>query len=585
MAASRPGSAAPRFLATAYLLLALLFAAVVSILALQQHLSVPYNDDWRLLDDMYGSPLGEWLLSVQNGHRIPATLLLLYLDQLWADGRMHLLVAAMLACAWLTAGLLALAMRGAGDSDRALRRVLLGFAIFALFWSGAVYNFQWGVNHGSVWTPMWIFLSLFALARARDRIGTREGTRDLLLAGIGALLATFGHGMGFLTWGALLAMAAAARMPWRAGAALAAGAAASIALYGVGVFGSQGVPFGPRVLLDYLVAHPSDLFLFVCAFAGAPLGWALRGLGWIEEPGILAVSTQVGALGACLACGYGVLLWRRGAALPGFGLAGFGLMVFVLGSGLIVGLMRLAIFGAAQAVERRFVSWATLFWIGGAWALGSLAAGPRARLALAGCLSALSLAMLPALIEAREYGIARDEGVRDVALVLALGASPDALLLGVTRQSSEVVRRVAQHLSREKRSPFDDERSGLAGTPFAERFEATEERVCGRSPALLQPVPGSDLATVRGALDPDAEAPAYLVVVDSRGVIRGLGEERAVPRAQAPGRRWAGVIAGFASQERYAAWAVLRDGRSACSVGMPADGSRGRALRAQGPPA
>jgi len=567
MEASRPRCAAPRLLSTAYLVSVLGFAAVVSVLALRQHLSVPYNDDWRLLDDMYRTPLGPWLLSVQNGHRIPATLLLLYLDQTLADGRMHLLVAAQVVCAWITAGILALALRGPGHPDRELRRVLLAFGIFALFWSQSAYNFQWGVNHGSVWTPMWIFLALFALARARDRTHEPGRAGPVLLAAGAAVLATFGHGLGFLTWGALLAMGVAGRMPWRVVAGLAAGALASIGLYSIGLFGSKSVPIGSDLLLDFLVAHPSELILFICAFAGAPIGWALHGLGLVGANEMLRLSTAVGALAATSACAYGALVWRRSAALTDFAFAGFGLMVFVLGGGLIVGLTRLALFGAAQAVERRFLSWSTLFWIGGAWALGSLAAGRGARLALAGSLAALSLVMLPARFEARAYGVARDERVLDVALALVLGAPPDELLLGVTRQSPEIVRRVAERLSRDGRSPFDDERSGLAGASFAERFTQARADACEGDSELAWRARGTDLATVQGRIDRNGIAPAYFILVDSKGIVRGLGEERPARGAAAPGRHWGGVVADFTSTERYIAWAVLRDGRSACRLG------------------
>ncbi|MFI5216847.1 MAG: hypothetical protein ACHQ3O_09925 [Candidatus Limnocylindria bacterium] len=567
MEPSRPGSAAPRLLSTAYLLSVLGFAAAVSALALRQHLRVPYNDDWRLLDDMYRAPLGEWIFSVQNGHRIPATLLLLHLDQTLAGGRMHLLVAASLACAWITAGALWLMPRGPDASEPELRRVLLGFGIFALFWSGAAYNFQWGVNHGSVWTPMWLLLALIALARARDRIGKPGAARPLLLSAGASVLATFGHGMGFLAWGALLAMAVAGRMPWRWGVGLAAGAIASIALYSVDLFGSKSVPIGADLLLDYGVAHPDELIRFVCAFVGAPVGWALYGFDLVGVQGMLGLSTAVGAPAAILACVYGALVWRRRASLPALGFAGFGLMVFVLGGGLIVGLTRLAIFGASQAVERRFLSWSTLFWIGGAWALGSLAAGRRARVALAVSLAALPLALLPALFEAREYGVWRDEPVYDVALVLLLGAPPDALLLGVTRQSPEIVERVAEQLRRDGRSPFDDERAGLAGARFAERFRPLPTQGCGGGSELAWRVRGAGLATLRGRIDREGDAPAYFVLVDSGGSVRGLGEERPAPAKAPPGRHWAGVIAGFSPHERYQAWAVLRDGRSACRLG------------------
>ena len=575
MKASLPTCAGPRLLSIGYLLSVLGFAATVSVWVSWQHLSVPYLDDWRLLDEMYRTPLGAWLLSVQNGHRMPATLLLIHLDQTLAGGRMHLLVAASLACAWITAGVLALGLRDPGASEGDLRRALLGFGIFALFWSRAAFDFQWGVNHCSVWTQMWIFLSLFALVRAKDGIGGPAAARWVLLAAGAAGLASFGHGMGFLTWGSLIAMAAARRMPWRVSVGLAAGALVCVGLYSLGVFGSENAPTGAGSLLALLVDRPGDLVHFVCAFVGAPVGWALRGLDWVGANGMLALSTEVGAHAVLLACAYGVLVWLRGAALPGFGLAGFGLMVFVLCGGLIVGLTRLEFYGATQAVDRRFLGWSTLFWIGSAWAVGSLASGRAARLALVGSLAALSLAMLPACFEAYEYGVTRKGRADDLALALQLGARPDALLVDVMRQSPEVVGRAAEHLSRERRSPFDDERSGLAGAPFAARFTAAERQPCGSAPEVRWRDPGGELATVWGRLDPDGVALAYLVLVDSKGIIRGTGDERLAPRGAEPGRRWGGVIAPFASGERYTAWAVLRDGRTVCRAGVIEPGARG----------
>ena len=573
-----------RLLSIAVLVAALGFAAAISSFALFRHIRVPHHDDWFLLDEMYRSPLGSWVFSIQNGHRLPATLLLLYLDQTWAGGRMHLLVVAAQASAWISALALALALRSPMASDPLLHRTLLAFGIFALFWSGSAYNFRWGVNHGSVWTAMWLLLAVLALARVRDRVRERGEARLVLLAAGSALLATFGHGIGVATWGALFAIWAAGRMPGRVGAALAAGALVSVGLYSVGLFGSHGVPNGAGSLLALLVDRPGDLLLFVCAFAGAPFGWALNGLGLVAADGMLRASTAVGALLTLGTCAFGALAWRRGAALPEFSLAGFGLMVFVLGGGLIVGLTRLAYFGPSQAVEIRFLCWSTLFWIGGALALGGIATGRGARLALACALPALSLAMLPAFFEIRALQAEQDGRDADVVLALLLGARPGSLLLDASRGAPEVVDRVVAHLSRERRSPFGDERSGLAGTIFAERFTLARGQPCGGDSELRWRVPGGDLATVRGRLDPDGIAPAYLVLVDSKGVIRGLGEERPARRGAAPVRHWEGVIASFALHERYAAYAVLRDGRSACPVGVIGRGPGGPGLRTKRPP-
>jgi hypothetical protein len=153
------------------------------------------------------------------------------------------------------------------------------------------------------------------------------------------------------------------------------------------------------------------------------------------------------------------------------------------------------------------------------------------------------------------------------------------------RQSPEVVARAADHLSRARRSPFDDERSTLAGKSFAERFRAAEQRPCGSAPELRWRDPRGDLATVWGRLDRDRAAPAYLVLVDSNGLIRGLGEARPSPPGAEPGRRWGGVIAPFTVGERYAVWAILNDGRSACRAGEIEGLSEAPPRRQQRPPA
>jgi hypothetical protein len=233
-----------------------------------------------------------------------------------------------------------------------LRWTLLAFGDFALFWSGSAFNFGWGVNHGSVWTIMWLLVAVSALARARNRIGKPGGAGLVLLAAGAALFATFGHGIGVAIWGALLAIWAAARMPWWIAAGLAAGALAIAGLYSIGLFNSKSVPLGAGSFIAYLGSHPRDVILFVSAFAGASLGWVLHGLGLVADDGMLPSSTLAGALLTLGTCAFGALAWRRGAAVPGFALVGFGLVVFVLGGGLIIGVTRLACSGRAPVALR-----------------------------------------------------------------------------------------------------------------------------------------------------------------------------------------------------------------------------------------
>ena len=83
----------------------------VSALALLDHHRIANADDWRIYDDMFSHPLGEWIFTSQNGHRIPLTLALTWIDYVWLEGQMHLLVGVSLAFALGTSLLLWLACR------------------------------------------------------------------------------------------------------------------------------------------------------------------------------------------------------------------------------------------------------------------------------------------------------------------------------------------------------------------------------------------------------------------------------------------------------------------------------------------
>jgi hypothetical protein len=133
---------------------------------------------------------------------------------------------------------------------------------------------------------------------------------------------------------------------------------------------------------------------------------------------------------------------------------------------------------------------------------------------------------------------------------------------------AELIERVTTKLAALRRSPFDDARYGLAGSRFAERFVLSGEAPCGRQPRIWWRSRDGAQAGVVGALDAGAGATSYVVLVDAQDVVRGLGEERRAARGAGPGRRWSAMIAGVAAGERYAAWAVLHDGRSVCPLGV-----------------
>jgi hypothetical protein len=247
--------------------------------------------------------------------------------------------------------------------------------------------------------------------------------------------------------------------------------------------------------------------------------------------------------------------------------------------------MRAGGFGATQAVNARFLCWSALFWVGGAFVLGGIAAARGATRALTGVLAAVSFAMLPALFDAHALLAARGERLANVKLLLLLGAQPAELFETPRPPPPEMIERVTKQLAEQRRSPFDDVRYGLAGARFAERFTPSKERPCGRQPRVWWSSADGSLAGVVGLLEADARAIAYVVLADPQGVVRGLGEERSAARGAARGRRWVGMIAGVAPGKPYAAWGILRDGRSACPLGVLTSPPAASPSSARGPSA
>jgi hypothetical protein len=106
-----------RGLAIAYATMTLGFILYVAWVAIRSHYTDPNVDDWRILDDLFSSPLLNWIFENQNGHRVPVTLTLFFLDYRFFDGQMHLLTLASLACTGLAIAILVRTLR----TERATR--------------------------------------------------------------------------------------------------------------------------------------------------------------------------------------------------------------------------------------------------------------------------------------------------------------------------------------------------------------------------------------------------------------------------------------------------------------------------------
>jgi hypothetical protein len=572
-------SAAARWLGASYLLLAVSFALHCSFVALRDHYSIPHVDDWRILGDLFSQPLVEWLLRDQNGHRVPTTLALLLLDYTFLRGQMHLLVVASLFCAWLAVGALAVGLRrDAGGAD-SIDCACLGFCVFCLFWAGSSFDLVWGANQGSQLGVMWLAIALASLSvhqRRRHAEPPRAGARLLIAAGLAAFAATFSHGMGAASWGALLVAACVARLRGWVIAAFVLAAVASVLLYATNL---AHVPFGSFwAYLRYLETAPGKMFWVWMAFLGSPLAHAAGGLRWLAPPESFDFARLAGTLGMGGFLAYAAWLLFRRSRAGSAELLFAGLMAFSATGGVILMLNRFAL--PDTVVAERFLTWSSLFWMGGVSAAGNLLRqrswGP---VLVAPLLAALSLSLVPSLLGAR---LQQDENRYQQQTAAAMhlsGVRWDTLgKVGMARQVT--VYPVVERLKRDRRSFFADGRDRLLGAPLAERLRPAPAGSCSGSVEQGRRIDALDrpaaLLSGRVSRGPRDRPLSFVVLSDRAGIIRGFGAigtpARTEPSPQAraaapPTAPWSGFVNGVRRSDRYTAWGVLEGDEGACPLG------------------
>jgi hypothetical protein len=587
MRASATADALLRRAALAYLVAVGAFALAAAGLALRDHYTVPFVDDWRVLDRLDSLPLPAFLFTAQNGHYLPVTLALFAADQAWLGGRTHLLTVASLACLAIAGGLLARALRRHDGLASPLSRLALGFGVFALVWAASGHDLLWGLNQGTLQAVALAILAFSALGRV-DPADLRGSRRALALAAAAALGASLSQSAGVAAWAGLVAAAVVLRLPGRAVAGLAALAAIVVAAIAASVPPHPNISFGDS--LAFAREHPLALVRHALAFVGSAPARVLVGLGagapvpeGAESRGAWAAHTRdllrlaMGAGGVGLA-GFAALAlarWRHPAARRTPDALSIGLMAFGSGAALLVAFARGAILGPASLVQTRFLTWSALFWVGAALALVPRrpGAGPHGAAQLAAVLMpVLSLAMLPALADARRLQANSRALASRLVVALQLGLRHDELAKNVSMHEVELVYRVAERLTHDGRWPFEPARRGLRGAALRERY--ADAGTCTGTTGPLRPLEGTQpaAAAVSGWLLPaaGAEPPRFVVLVDAAGAIRGLGAfEAASPR---PGeelglqRLWAGFVAEPDSTAPLTTHAVLADGRSSCRI-------------------
>ena len=563
-------------LAAAYLSLVAVFVLYTSYLAISDHQTVPHLDDWRVLDTFFSNPFFQWLFTEQNGHRLPVTLFLFALDYTFLRGQQDLLVIASIVCTLLALGALHIGLRTDSDHAAPLPVTSYGFACFALLWAGICHDFRWGLNQGAQMVVLWLCVCLSSVVRYRgelERGAAGRATRWLLLAGMAALFSTFSHGIGFATWAALLATSIIAKFPLRVLAVLAASGGLSIASYSVGIESSVAG------LAMRAWDHPLDLLTATLAFVGMAVGWVAHGLGVSNGDTVFNLSTAAGAVGLVVFVTLGARRWAHPEWCRSRDLVAIGFMAFPIAGGLMVALNRLG-FGVQMLTQLRFVTWSTLFWIGAALAIPSLASNTRRRVQAVVVIAAalLSFSMIPGLVSARSTHATLQRRLAATANAHLLGIQSDKHARGILKPRPEQVNRVVARLRKDRRSFFSDSRAELPGTRMLDRLGLAKGARCNGAIGGLRPVPtrSQPAAAIRGSgwNENTSDVPSFVVIVDPDGIIAGLGAFAVAPRERS-GRppkdgfspyAWRGYVADFDPSKQYVAYGVLSGGRTVCRL-------------------
>lgn len=553
---------------------ALGFMAHATYLALRNHYTFPYYEDWLLLDSMFSEPFLPWLIDGMAGHRFPVSRLLFFLDYTLLSGHMHLLSVAAVACTWLTFSAARITVSSSRERDVWLP--VLAFTGFALFWAGSCFDFAQTLNHTTQHSIMllWVALAAAAIYQERRATGLHPGTGLLVVAALAAAGATFGVGHGFASWGALIAVALVARFPWNATATLAVTAMAVLAVYTRGLATVYEHPIDAYVKL--LTHRFADVLRFVVGFVGIAPNVIAHGISG-RSPYTLSreeVGLGFGVAGLAGLGAYAAWLGRRRERVSGTETMALGLMTFTVVGGLMVALNRVTVGFLTGQV--RWVTYSTLFWIGGAWALGGLMSrtGARAHF-LTILLTLVALCALPVLQRARLDHRARTIRLEQEAQMLLLGIRQEGMIRTPIRvYPEEMIERITQRLRKDRRVFFADPRAALPGAALAEHFASA-----GRCHGGVHRVhrlatvgePAVQLAGFAWEEEVRAPPPSLVVVTDSSERIRGLGTVFLVKLDDDESRArrsvwWRGYLAGLRSDEHYFVHVVLGDGRSVCQA-------------------
>ncbi len=521
-------------------------------------LRYPAFDQYRLYGHYLGMDFPASALQLENGHRpiLPALVRIADIESGLPGQWLQTLVALALALGTL-ATVAGLAWRARRSATAAATMTLL--ATLALFWLGQARMMIHGYEMVHVHL---ISLGVVLAVVAVQRAGRGQPVWYMALAGVLALAATFSFGPGLACFVAVFVLAALKRLPPR-----------SFVLPGLlfvlALLAYLGALPGEAGVRDSLLLRPMDnlkagLQWLASPFFHAWLGFADTGMlawnpgGRPEEKLLLDSAASLAgwlgpdwkaragiAIGLAGAGGWTALLvraWRRPEGVGDIDALALGLSSFGLAVGAIIALARLAYFDLhpGQLMADRYLPWPVLFWLGLALALADRAAvatRPLPRAAGPVLAIALFLVLLPSHRGQVGWSAAVHRMNQQSAVAAQLGLwDPERFPSGQDASRHDVERTLA--LLRERRLSM-----------FAEPGYALWSRGWHAADADGAPLDGAQARVVRrfhddagdravaafeGWLPDDAALPRHpvLVVVDARGVLRGLAK----PSHFGPGR-------------------------------------------------
>jgi len=566
----------PALVSVLYAVLLLVFAVYVVERSLDEHLSNLFFDDWRNLYERSRHSLLRWLFLPHNGHLIPATRLLLHWDYEHFGARGVLPISVSFLCTGTTSALLYAFLRRFPVDDPFPRRALATFFVFALLWSGLYYGFLWGFSVHASLTLMWTSASLCCLAAfaLRDPDRPPGANRSLpILALACAVAASLSSASGMGVWAGLLAIALASKLPIRLVIAILAAAGATGAL----LASARSGPGSNAEHVFLSLQQPDRLVASMLSFLGGPVAWTVDGWLGTSKAQRYQISLGGGAFGLLLALGCAARALRRAKALDAPGLLGLALIAYGAAVSLLVGLGRSWM--TTDLANARFTPFSLLFWMGIASTLASVLYGMRhwrARVLLGLLLPAASIAMLPAAQGALERHRRVEHMTTTQLLMVLVGIRSDEIM-GALGWSAEASRGLLPVLERDGRGPFADPRRGLLGRNLYELYEVAGARRCGRirSWKEVDAGAGESGASIRGiaTLAQEGSTLSSVLVVDGRGVIRGLGNP---DREKEDGSvRWYAYLGPHERNHRFLVYAALDDG-SVCRLGAARTAKRSK---------